>query len=163
MNRDMVRDIVNLKRDISQVNNEIPDAGITLTRTAVLAITTAGTFITWQSRIRGQGITWSGTNVTIPASGWYTINISGQTSANINDLFITIAVNGLNVIQSGGNIGDVDRNRFSASFTRYFTTGNTIAIALTPSANVNLVVNAEGGVGESPILNIVQISTGADT
>ena len=163
MNRDMVRDIVQLKRDVSQINNEIPDAGITLRRTDILAITTAGTIITWQSRIRGQGITWSGSTITIPASGWYGINLSGQTSVNINDLFITMAINGLNVVQSAGFIGDIDRNRFSASFIRYFTRGNTIVFVLTPSANVNLVANPENVAGESPILHIVQISNEAES
>lgn len=160
--REVVRDIVQLQRTVSQINDEIPDAGITLRRTADLAITTAGTAITWQNRIRGQGITWAGTSLTIPTSGWYGINLSGQTNVSINDLLITLQVNGINVVQSAGFIGDIDRNRFSATFIRYFTRTNIVSFVLTPSANVTLVANSEGSTGESPILHVVQLSTEAD-
>jgi hypothetical protein len=136
-------------------------AVLTLTRTAVQAITTAGTTIVWQSEIRGYQITWSGSDITIPADGWYLVSLSLQTSANLNDLLVTIGVNGGNTVQLS-SIGDVDRNRIGISNTRYYNEGDTLRIALTPSANVNVLAQAEGGTGESPILNIVQLSGGVD-
>lgn len=160
--REVVRDIVQLQRTVSQINDEIPDAAITLTRTAAQAITTAGTVLVWQSRLRGQGITWSGSDITIPTDGWYAISLSGQTSVAINDLLISIQVGGVNVIQSAGFIGDIDRNRFHATFIRYIVKSNVVTIAVTPSANVNLLAQAEGLAGESPILNIVQLTNQAE-
>lgn len=160
--REVVRDIVQLQRAVSQINDEIPDAGITLTRTALQAITTAGTTIVWQQRIRGQGITFTGASIIIPTDGWYIISLSGQVSAALNDLLISVQVNGVNVIQSAGFIGDVDRTRFHATFLRYLFTSSTITIVVNPSANVNLLAQAEGMAGESPILNVVQISNQAE-
>lgn len=136
-------------------------AVLTLTRTAVQAITTAGTTIVWQSEIRGYQITWSGTDITIPADGWYLVSLSLQTSANLNDLLVTIGVNGGNTVQLS-SIGDVDRNRIGISNTRYYNENDVLRIALTPSANVNVLAQAEGGTGESPILHIVQLSGGVD-
>jgi hypothetical protein len=162
MNKQIIRDVVGLKRELAKVNDEIPDAAITLTRTAIQAITTASTVLVWQSQIRGQGMTWSGTNVTVPADGYYLIDLSVQTSINLNDLAITLIRNGLNCAVSSA-VGDVDRNRMTATFTRYFLRGDTIAIFLTPSANANVVVNLERGAGESPILHIVQLTNGAQT
>lgn len=159
--REMVRDIVDLQRTVSKLNDEIPDAGITLTRTAIQAITTAGTALVWQSRIRGQGMTWSGANVTVPSDGWYAISLTLQTSVSLNDLYVALLRNGLNTVQAS-TIGDVDRNRISISFVRYFLRSDTISLSVFPSANVNVVVNAEGGAGESPILHIVQLSTQAE-
>ena len=78
MNKQIIRDVVGLKRELAKVNDEIPDAAITLTRTAIQAITTASTVLVWQSQIRGQGMTWSGTNVTVPADGYYLIDLSVQ-------------------------------------------------------------------------------------
>jgi hypothetical protein len=161
MNRQIVRDIVNLQRDMSSINDEIADAGLTLTRTAVQAITTAGTTIIWQSRIRGQGIAWSGSDIVIPTSGWYIITLAWRTSANLNDLYARLSVNGA-LVQASSAIGDVDRSAGVATFMRYLSNGNVVQINLLPSANVNLSAFAEGVAGESPILNIVQLTNQAE-
>lgn len=137
-------------------------AVLTLTRTAVLAITTAGTNITWQSELRNYQFSWSGVTITIPSTGWYLISLNAQISSNINDVLISLVINGNNVVQSAGFIGDVDRNRFHATFMRFFEEGDTFAVRLAPTLNVDLSVNAEGGPGESPILNVVQLSGGVD-
>lgn len=158
--REVVRDIVQLQRTVSQINDEIPDAGLTLTRTAVQAITTAGTTIVWQSRIRGQGIAWTGASITIPTSGWYHVSIALQHNA-LNDLLFRLNVNGADV-QFASGIGDVNRDVSSAHFMRYFTLGDTVQISVLPSANVNINARAENGLAESPILNIVQLTNQAE-
>jgi len=136
-------------------------AVLTLTRTAVQAITTAGTTIVWQSEIRGYQITWSGADITIPATGWYAISLSVRTSANLNNLFGQIIINGVGVVSSNF-FGDVDRLINSVVFMRHFTESDIVQVALFPSANVNLNVVAENAVGESPILHIVQLSGEVD-
>jgi hypothetical protein len=136
-------------------------AVLTLTRTAVQAITTAGTTIVWQSEIRGYQMTWSGSDITIPATGWYVISVALNTSAALNDLFYRINVNGVNV-QFRSGIGDVDRNSLSAQFMRYFTESDIVQVNVIPSANVNVNVNAENALQESPILHIVQLSGEVD-
>jgi hypothetical protein len=159
--REIVRDIVQLQRTVAQINDEIPDAGLTLTRTAVQAITTAGTTIVWQSRIRGQGMTWAGANVTIPSDGWYLFSLNFQVSVALNDCV-------LRIIQAGNNaawismIGDVDRTAFTGIATLYCTRSQNIGFNLLPSANVNVNVVAEGQPQQSPILHIVQLTNQAE-
>jgi hypothetical protein len=135
-------------------------AVLTLTRTAVQAITTAGTTIVWQSELRGYQITWSGADITIPATGWYHISVALQHGA-LNDLLFRLNVNGLNV-QFAPGIGDVNLDVSSAHFMRYFTESDIVQIGVVPSANVNINARAESGVAESPILNIVQLSGEVD-
>lgn len=159
--REVVRDIVQLQRTVSQINDEIPDAGLTLTRTAVQAITTASTTLVWQSRIRGQGMTWSGANITIPSDGWYLFSLNIQVSVALNDCL-------LRVVQAGNNvtfvsmIGDVDRTVFSGMAMLYCVRAQNIAFNLVPSANVNVNVVAEGLIQQSPILHIVQLTNQAE-
>jgi hypothetical protein len=136
-------------------------AVLTLGRTADLAITTAGTNITWQQEIRGYQITWATTTVTIPADGWYAVSVSVRTVGNLNNLVYRLNVNGVNV-QAANGIGDVDINASSVVFMRYFSESDAVIINVLPSANVNILFIAENGVIESPILNIVQISGGVD-
>ena len=135
-------------------------AVLTLTRTAVQAITTAGTTIVWQSEIRGYQITWSGADITMPATGWYHISVALQHGA-LNDLLFRLNVNGLNV-QFAPGIGDVNIDVSSAHFMRYFTESDVVQISVLPSANVNINARAENGVAESPILHIVQLSGEVD-
>jgi hypothetical protein len=159
--REVVRDIVQLQRTVSQLNDEIPDAGLTLRRTAVQAITTAGTTLVWQQRVRGQGITWSGADITIPANGWYIVSIATTTSVALNDLLYRLSVNGA-LVQVAPGFGDVNRAASSARFVRYFNQSDIVQINLVPSANVDVIVNAEGVAAESPILHIVQLTNQAE-
>lgn len=160
MNRQIVRDIVTLQRDVSSINDEIVDAGLTLTRTTAQAITTAGTVIVWQSRIRGQGIAWSGSDISIPTDGWYIVACAFQFGA-LNDLLVRLVVNGVGV-QFASTIGDVNRDVATATFMRYFIQGSVVRIQLEPSANVNVNARAEGITAESPILNVVQLTNKAE-
>ncbi len=136
-------------------------AVLTLTRTAVQAITTAGTTITWQSEIRGYQITWSGSDITIPADGWYHISIALSTSVALNDLVYRLIINGV-AVQIAPGIGDVNRDVSSATFMRYFAESDVVRINVFPSANVDINVVAENSAGASPILHIVQLSGGVD-
>jgi len=135
-------------------------AVLTLTRTSAQAITTAGTTIVWQSEIRGYEITWSGSDITIPATGWYHISVSLGHGA-LNDLLYRLNVNGA-LVQIASSIGDVNRGSSSAHFMRHFTEDDVVQINVVPSANVNINLNAENSATESPILNIVQLSGEVD-
>jgi hypothetical protein len=136
-------------------------AVLTLTRTAVQAITTAGTIITWQSEIRSYQITWATDTITIPSTGWYAISLSVTMSINLNSMLAVLRVNAVNAV-STNFFGDVDRNINSVTFIRHFTENDALQISLFPSANCNLNVVAENAVGESPILHIVQLSGEVD-
>jgi hypothetical protein len=115
----------------------------------------------WQSEIRGYQITWAGADITIPANGWYHFSLSITVSVNLNNCLAVLQVNGTNVV-STNFFGDVDRNINSVTFLRYFAENDVVRVVLFPSANCNLNVVAENAVGESPILNIVQLSGGVD-
>jgi len=135
-------------------------AVLTLTRTATQAITTAGTTIVWESEIRGYQIEWSGSDITIPATGWYHLSIA-CTHGSLNDLLYRINVNGA-LVQIAPGIGDVNRGASSAHFMRHFIEDDIVQINVLPSANVNITVVAENAQPESPILNIVQLSGEVD-
>lgn len=136
-------------------------AVLTLTRTSVQSITTAGTTIVWQSEIRGYEFTWSGSDITIPATGWYMVSVATLLSVAQNDLLYRLGVNGV-FVQVAPGFGDVNRSASSAHFMRHFTEGDVVIINLVPSANANLSVVTEGDAAESPILNIVQLSGEVD-
>jgi len=135
-------------------------AVLTLTRTSTQAITTASTTIVWESEIRGYQIEWSGSDITIPATGWYHLSIA-CTHGSLNDLVYRINVNGA-FVQIAPGIGDVNRGASSAHFMRHFIEDDVVQINVLPSANVNITVSAEGNAVESPILNIVQLSGEVD-
>jgi hypothetical protein len=129
-------------------------ASLTLTRTNTLAITTAGTTITWESANRNNGFTWSGTDITIPISGYYLFNFTYVADLT-HTVFSRLFVNGASV----GLL--IDSTVVSSSHTliimRYFSASDVVRIQLVPSVNVTINVAAEGG-AESPILHIVQLT-----
>lgn len=138
---------------------DVHGAVLTLTRTSTLAITTAGTTITWQSELRDYQFTWSGTTITMPADGWYAIDLSFRFSANLNNFRVAIVVNGT-AVKGYNLLGDVDANNCAISMMRYFAAGDAVTFLALPSANVDILVNAENSLTESPILHIVQLSGG---
>ena len=142
-------------QDLARV--ERPSAALTLTRSATLAITTAGTTITWQVETRNQGFNWSGADVTIPTNGYYLINLQ-YTASVITTATAILRVNSVNV----AFFADSSINSTLHGFTvmRYFSTGDSVELRVVPSANSTIQVNAENATSESPILNIVQL-TGA--
>ena len=136
---------------------ETPAAALTLTRSATLAITTAGTTITWQVETRNRGVNWSGTDITIPTAGYYSVSFS-YTATTIHTAFCRLVVNGVSVIL----FTDSSINSTSHAFTamRYFATNDVVRIQPVPASNTTIAVNAEGAAGESPFIHITQL-TGA--
>ena len=128
-----------------------------VTRTATLALLSTGTTVTWQSATRNNGFTFaSGTTITIPTAGFYALQVSYAFSASVSG-FSSISVAGTLI----GNIlyYSTATTRWAGSFVRYYATGDTIALSITPNANVTLNLNAEGTLAESPILSIVQLTS----
>ena len=145
--------------DLSTVQTvESPAAYLTLTRTATLALTTAGTTIIWQSAIRSQAITWSGTTVTIPSAGYYLLsaNIATSTSTNMHIRFSINSVNQIAfyTVPFPTGVGFLS----SCTAMLYLPESETVSIIITPAANTTLNANVEGGAAPSPMLQIVQLS-----
>lgn len=135
---------------------ERPAAAITLTRSSTLSIATTGTLITWQTQTRGQGITWSTTDITIPTAGYYLIQVSYQTAANVTN-FIQLVLNSTNLGYIGYSWTSI--NYHHATHMRYFATGDVIQIRTLPSSNTTISVNAEGVSNPSPFLHITQLTS----
>jgi len=134
---------------------ETPAAALTLTRSATLAITTAGTTITWQVETRNRGFNWSGTTITIPTAGYYAVQLAIGTSGSQTMAFTRI-VNGVII---GGFVGIFSAtNYFSGQATAYYAAGDALQIRLVPGVNTTVTQVAEYAATESPILHIVQLS-----
>ena len=139
------------------MNIELPDASLTLTRSAVLAIVTAGTAVTWQTQTRGQQITWSGTVITIPTNGYYLIQTRLATSINVT-MFQRLRVNG--TLLGYYSWTTFVTNFHTGTIMRYFAANDTVELILQPSANCNLQVLPENNAFESPFFHIVQMTRG---
>ena len=136
---------------------ETPAAALTLTRSATLAITTAGTLVTWQTETRNRGFNWSGTTITIPTSGYYLIQcLIGTTPSQT--LIIQRVINGVTI--GGFSIQLSSTNYFSGQLVSYFATNDALQIRLVPGSNTTVTLVAEYAAAESPILHITQL-TGA--
>ena len=142
-------------QDLARV--ESPSAALTLTRSATLAITTAGTIITWQVETRNQGFTWSGTDITIPTSGYYAIGAYIVTTASIT-MFANLVVNSAILIQMPASYLSTTAHGFFA--VRYYATGDLVSLRVGPSSNATVSVNAENIASESPLIHVTQL-TGA--
>jgi len=138
------------------MRQERPAAAITLTRSATLAITTAGTLITWQTQTRGQGITWSTTDITIPTAGYYLIQVRLATAASVT-MPIQVTVNGTALGYFANTF--VATTYHTGTTMRYHATGDVIQIRLLPSANTTLNQAAENTLTESPFLHIAQLTS----
>jgi len=153
---DLYQTSADIRSDVQSLARiERPSAALTLTRSASLAITTAGTLITWQTEVRNQGFTWSTTDITIPTAGYYAIQTFFQTSANVT-LFTQRVVNTVNLGYFGYSSTVI--NYHPATMVRYFATGDTLQIRVVPSSNVNITVVAENSNNESPLLHITQLT-----
>ena len=134
---------------------ETPAAALTLTRSATLAITTAGTIITWQTETRNEGFTWSGTDITIPTSGYYAIGAYIVTVASIT-MFANLVVNSVILIQMPASYLSTTAHGFFA--VRYYATGDVVSLRVGPSSNTTVSVNAENVASESPLIHVVQLT-----
>ena len=131
---------------------------LTLTRTATLSLTTAGTVVTWQqeNRVYG-GMTWSGTDITIPASGYYQVTLALSLAANIATMIVRFRIGGNAVVHDTGPIGSATRQNMVTSATLHCTASDVLSVQLVPSVNVTLDAIAETSANASPILHIVSL------
>jgi hypothetical protein len=146
-------DVMNEVQDLQRV--ETPGACLTLTRSATLAITTAGTTITWQVETRANGITWATTDITIPTSGYYSISFSYTATTN-HTAFCRLLVNGVAVILFTDSSVSSTSHTFTAM--RYFTDDDVVRIQPVPASNTTISLIAANSAGESPILHVVQMT-----
>ena len=154
----LTRGLQGLQRQVDvQTNIEIPSAALTLTRSATLAITTAGTTITWQVETRNEGFTWSGTEITIPTAGYYVINLQ-YNAVVITTTYAILRVNAVNVAFFSNS--SVNSTLHGFTVMRYFATGDLVEARVVPAANSTIQVIAEGVASESPFIHIAQL-TGA--
>lgn len=138
---------------------ESPAAAITLTRTSTFTMAAnAFTTVTWQSQVRGQGITWSGSTITIPTSGYYLWSLQYSVSAVANGYF-QLQIGGTTIAHSVPIVSSVIPTTLqAASLTRYFDTGDAVTLRIYSVAAVTVNVNATGSANESPILNVIQLT-----
>ena len=127
---------------------------ISLTRTATLSITTAGVIVTWQSLIdAGCAASWSGSNITVPVSGYYSLTLMGTLSTR-DKIFGDVILNGVEVCSMGAHDGRDTKFRITA--TRFFKADDVVQIKLTTNTGTHtLQVVTEDSAGESPILHLV--------
>lgn len=143
-----------LTERISTVERRDDAVFITLTRTATLAITTAGVVVTWQDEIDSGGdFTWSGASITVPIAGYYAITVIGSLATRDN-IHGDLRVNSVEVCSMGtGAQRDV---KFIHSVSQFFKAGDVIQYrATTTTATHTLAVVTEDTAGESPILHMV--------
>jgi hypothetical protein len=154
---DLYQTSAELKAGVADLaRQERPSAALTLTRSATLSVTTAGTVITWQTETRNNGFTWSGTTITIPTTGYYGISATIFSTATNFSTWFTLGVNSVAV--SFMTSDNTAVNRHTAYVQRYFTTGDTVTLTLTPNVNFTLNLVAEGSANESPYIHFVQLT-----
>jgi hypothetical protein len=153
---DIVRKLSSLQNQVSASTNiETPNCALTLTRSTTLAITAAGTTITWQSEVRNSGFTWSGADITIPTAGYYSIAVIYAASGAHTGI-MRLFVNTVNVLSMPGDgLGSV---RHAYNMTRYFVTSDVIQVSVLVAPNTTMQVTAEGATSESPFFHIVQLT-----
>ena len=130
----------------------------TIRRTADVAITTAGTTITWQSVVRSNNISVSTDTITIDNAGYYMFSATFATVANLTSLRMTLVRGTINYVSTlhGAGLSTGGGYMFNFNIGFWATAGSTYKVNLVPSANTTLNANGEGGAGPSPIINIFQ-------
>ena len=131
---------------------------LTARRTATLAITTAGTTITWQAYPRYNNISVAGSEITIDNAGYYVFSATFATVANLATLRMTLQRTTISYVSTLHGAGLATGGGYIFNFTiGFWSPANTdYRVVLTPSANTTLNANNEGFAAPSPILNIFQ-------
>ena len=134
-------------------------AYITVTRTATLAITTAGTTITWQSNTRSLNASFSTTTVTVNKAGYYLVSGTFATLGNVS-LTITLRYGSINYTSNVQGTPLSTGGGYIFNFTQglRLAASADLQVVLTPSVNTTLNQNSEAFAGASPILNIIQLA-----
>jgi hypothetical protein len=153
---DLYQTSADLRASVADLaRQERPGAALTLTRSGTLSITTAGTTITWQVETRNEGFTWSGTEITIPTSGYYVINLQYNAAA-VTTTYAILRVNAVNVAFFSNS--SVNSTLHGFTVMRYFATGDLVEARVVPAANSTIQVIAEGVASESPFIHIAQLT-----
>lgn len=129
---------------------------LTLSRNANLTISTAGTIVTWQDEVRNLGFTWSGTDITIPSSGYYAVALSVRKSSATTTIRAFLSLSGTRIIVMPEETSS-SSTITSFYMMRYFSATNVLNIELLASASVTMQVTAYNETGESPFLHIVKV------
>lgn len=128
---------------------------LSLTRTATLSITTAGVIVTWQSEIDTNGMTWSGSSITIPIAGYYVLSVIGTLGVK-DQITGDIVLNGVEVATMG--TASSKDTKFRHSITRFYKAGDVVQYrASTTTGTMTLQVNTEDAASESPIFHMVML------
>lgn len=128
---------------------------LTLTRTTTFTATTTGTVIVWEAEDRSNGITWSGSEITIPDDGYYVMNVVVSVTSFTSPAY-EMLVNGVYV----GRLAmyEAGSTRWPGIAMRYFTAGDVLEIRLLLGQNRTIQVVAYDSAGESPYLHIVKVA-----
>jgi hypothetical protein len=128
---------------------------VSLTRTATLSVTTAGVIATWQSEIDSNGMTWSGSSITVPIAGYYHITVIGTLGVKDN-ITGDIVLNGVEVATMG--TASSKDTKFRMESLRFYKAGDVVQIRLTTSTGtMTLQATTEDSANESPILHMVML------
>lgn len=143
-----------LRDRVAQLERYDTAVFLSVTRTATLSVTTAGTIITWQSEIdSGGGMTWSGSSITVPIAGYYHLSIKGTFGVK-EDVTGDVVVGGVEVATMG--TASSKDAKFRLSSTRFYKAGDVVQIRLTTkTGTMTLQVVTEDSAGESPITHMV--------
>lgn len=127
---------------------------LSLTRTGVLTVTTAGTVITWQSEVENVGEwTWSATTITVPVAGYYAIQVLGSLDTG-NNVTGDIVVNTVTVATM--TAGTARDSKFSHNIVRFYKAADVVQYrAYANGTNRTLQVVTEDAAGESPLFHMV--------
>lgn len=145
-----------LRDRVAQVERKDDPVYLSLTRTATLSLTTAGTIVTWQDEIDSCGkITWSGSTITVPIAGYYYCGFNGTLGVK-DDITGDLIVGGVDVATLG--TASPKATKFRLAITRFFKVNDAVQLRLTTATGtMTLQVNTEDVASESPIFHMVLI------
>lgn len=128
--------------------------GVVLTRTSTFASTTAGATISWQQEVYNNGVSWTGSQITIPVTGFYTINLNYSTTTSVLQ-YAFLVVNSTTVGRLSNYYGV--GTTWAHTITRRFSANDIFQITISGPQNTTVSVNASGSASESPILTLVKV------
>jgi hypothetical protein len=130
---------------------------LTLTRTTTVGVGGAGAIITWQSEDRGNGISWSGSVITIPSSGYYLIDVAGNWNSGGAQTYGRLYVNGV-MVERMANHYQASIVEFRVMALRFFSEGDAVEVQLINGALRTLLVTTYDLQSNSPYLHIVKVA-----
>jgi len=150
--------LVNTQRQVDGLSRQpLHACGGTFTHSVTQAVTTAGMNLSFDTPIRNSGLTVDATNkiFTVNTGGMFLINLNWTFSVATNH-FLYLLVNGV-VISQFTTYG-TNQTYHTGMTMKYLQKNHTLSFNLVSGANTNVNVTAEDANGESPILQICQVS-----